>query len=179
MPRTENQYPGLVKQRTERKNLFSRITGLSGKVQSFLTLLLLPFRWLEIRHWTRIFTSSFQYSSWSKKLNRIFHTYQLDRLLGGIFHFYSNSNRIFCKQTVVRPIKLDYAAPIRSPYSKLQTAGDGETRVVSAKCSMSLNGHLYQSSLLLFTRFIVKQCLLKKTSIWPLLTVRKLPGHHL
>ena len=30
-----------------------------------------------------------------------------------------------------------------------------------------------------FTRFIVEQSLLKKTSIWPLLTVWKLPGHHI
>ena len=30
-----------------------------------------------------------------------------------------------------------------------------------------------------FTRFILEQCLLKKTSIWPLLTVWKLPGHHI
>ena len=52
------------------------------------------------------------------------------------------------------------------------SARDGETRVVSAKCLMSLNGHhlrpggtsppCFSSS---FTRFIVEQCLLKKTSI--------------
>ena len=29
------------------------------------------------------------------------------------------------------------------------------------------------------TRFLVEQCLLKKTIIWPLLTVWKLPGHHI
>ena len=63
-------------------------------------------------------------------------------------------------------------------------AGDGETRVVSAKCLLSLNGHLLRPggtspSCSSFTRFIVEQCLLKKASIWPLLTVWKLPGHHI
>ena len=44
-------------------------------------------------------------------------------------------------------------------------AGGGETRV-SAKCSMSLNGHLLISPpCFSFIRFIVEQCLLKKTSI--------------
>ena len=94
--------------------------------------------------------------------------------------------------------KLEYAAPIWSPHLKLQinqfekvqrTAarwtcrGDGETRVVSAKCLMSLNGHLLRPGwtsppCFSFTRFIVEQCLLKKTtSKWPLLTVWKLAGH--
>ena len=50
--------------------------------------------------------------------------------------------------------------------------------------SMSLNGHLFRpvgisSSCFSFTRFFVDYCLLKKTSIWPLLNVRKLPGHHI
>ena len=63
-------------------------------------------------------------------------------------------------------------------------AGDGETRVVLAKCLMSLNGHLLRPGgtsppCFSFTRFIVEQCLLKKTSIWTLLTVCKLPGHHI
>ena len=63
-------------------------------------------------------------------------------------------------------------------------AGDGETRVVSAKCLMSLNDHPLRPGgtsppCFSFTRFIVEQCLLKKTSIWPLLTVWKLPGHHI
>ena len=58
-------------------------------------------------------------------------------------------------KTLVRP-KLEYAAPIWSPDSKFEInqiekvqrlqpagpAGDGETQVVSAKCLMSLNGHL-------------------------------------
>ena len=63
-------------------------------------------------------------------------------------------------------------------------AGDGETWVVSAKCLMSLSGHLLRPGgtsppCFSFTRFIVDQCLLKKTSIWPLLTVWKLRGHHI
>ena len=63
-------------------------------------------------------------------------------------------------------------------------AGDGETQIVWAKCLMSLNGHLLNPGgasppCLSFTRFIVEQCLLKKTSIWPLLTVWKLPSHHI
>ena len=49
-------------------------------------------------------------------------------------------------------------------------AGDGETRVVLVKCLMSLNGHLMRPGgtsppCFSFTRFIVEQCLLKKTSI--------------
>ena len=49
-------------------------------------------------------------------------------------------------------------------------AGDGETQVVSAKCLMNLNGHLLRPRgtsppCFSFTRFIVEQCLLKKTSI--------------
>ena len=63
-------------------------------------------------------------------------------------------------------------------------AGDGQTQVVSVKYLMSLNGHLLRPGgtsppCFSFTRFIVEQCLLKKTSIWPLLTVWKLPGHHI
>ena len=63
-------------------------------------------------------------------------------------------------------------------------AGDGETQVVSVKCLMSLNGHLLRPGgtsppCFSFTRFIVEQSLLKKTSIWPLLTVWNLPGHHI
>ena len=63
-------------------------------------------------------------------------------------------------------------------------AGDCKTRVVSAKCLMSFKGHLLRPgeigpSCFSFTKFIVEQCQLKKTSIWPLLTVWKLPGHHI
>ena len=55
-------------------------------------------------------------------------------------------------------------------------AGDGETRVVSAKCLTSCNGYLLRPGgtsppCFSFRRFIVEQCLLKKTSISPLLTV--------
>ena len=86
-------------------------------------------------------------------------------------------------KTLVRP-KLEYVAPIWSPHLKLQInqiekvqrtaaagpAGDGETPVASAKCLMSLNGHLLRPvgtspPCFSFTRFIVEQCLLKKTSI--------------
>ena len=50
--------------------------------------------------------------------------------------------------------------------------------------NMSLIGHLLRPvgtspPCFSFTRFIVEQCLLKKTSIWPLLIVWKLPGHHI
>ena len=49
-------------------------------------------------------------------------------------------------------------------------AGDGKTPVASAKCLMSLNGHLLRPvgtspPCFSFTRFIVEQCLLKNTSI--------------
>ena len=85
-------------------------------------------------------------------------------------------------KTLVRP-KLEYAAVdaltrnfrlIRLRKSRGQQpagpSGDGETRVVSAKCLMSLNGHLLRPEetsppCFSFTRFIVEQCLLKKTSI--------------
>ena len=43
----------------------------------------------------------------------------------------------------------------------------------------SLEARRDQNSLLLFTRFIVEQCLLTMTSTWPLLTVWKLPGHYI
>ena len=59
-------------------------------------------------------------------------------------------------KTLVRP-KLKFAAPIWSPYLKLQIkvrgqrpagpAGEGETRVVSSICLMNLNGHLLGSVL--------------------------------
>ena len=97
--------------------------------------------------------------------------------------FAPRSTKEVAYKTLVRP-KLEYAAPIWSPHLKLQInqiekvqrtapagpAGDGETRVVSAKCLMSLNGHLLRPGgtsppSFSFTRFIVEQCLLKKTSI--------------
>ena len=63
-------------------------------------------------------------------------------------------------------------------------ARDGEIRVVSVKCLMSLNSHLLRPRwtsppCFSFTRFIMEQCLLKMTSKWPLLTVWKLPGQHI
>ena len=86
-------------------------------------------------------------------------------------------------KTLVWP-KLEYAAPIGALTRNFrlirlgkfrgqppaEPAGDGETLVVSAKCLMSLNGHLLRPRgtsppCFSFTRFIVEQCLLKKTSI--------------
>ena len=98
--------------------------------------------------------------------------------------FTPRSTKEVAYKTLVLP-KLEYAAPIWSPHSKLQVnqiekvqrktacwTGDGERRVVSAKCLMSLNGHLLRPGgtsplCFSFTRFIVEQCLLKQTSIWP------------
>ena len=84
-------------------------------------------------------------------------------------------------KTLVRSI-LEYAAPFGALTRNFRLirlrkfrgqqpagpAGDGET--VSAKCLMSLNGHLLRpggtsSPCFSFIRFIVDQCLLKKTSI--------------
>ena len=96
--------------------------------------------------------------------------------------FTPRSTKEVAYKTLVLP-KLEYAAPIWSPHSKLQVnqiekvqrktacwTGDGERRVVSAKCLMSLNGHLLRPGgtsplCFSFTRFIVEQCLLKQTSI--------------
>ena len=80
-------------------------------------------------------------------------------------------------KTVVGP-KLEYSAPIWSPCSKLQInqvekvqrtavigpAGDGETQVVSARCLMSLSGHLLRPAGISppcssFIRYIVVLCL--------------------
>ena len=62
-------------------------------------------------------------------------------------------------------------------------AGDGETQVVSAKRLMSLNGHLLRPEgtsppCFSFTRFIVEQCLLKKTSIWPAHSLKTTRSSH-
>ena len=81
--------------------------------------------------------------------------------------FAPRSTKEVAYKTLVRP-KLEYAAPIWSPHSKLQIirlrelrgqqpagpAGDCETQVVSAKClmSLSLEAQRDQSSLLLFHR---------------------------
>ena len=86
-------------------------------------------------------------------------------------------------KTLVRP-KLKYADPFGALTRNFRLirlrkfrgqqpagpAGDGERRVVSAKCLMSLNGHLLRPGgtsppCFSFTRFIMEQCLLKKTSI--------------
>ena len=93
--------------------------------------------------------------------------------------FAPRSTKEIAYKTLVRP-KLEYAAPIRSPHLKRQInlrkfrgqqpagpAGDGETRVVLAKCWTSWNGHLLRSGgtsppCFSFTRFIVEQCLLKR-----------------
>ena len=95
--------------------------------------------------------------------------------------FAPRSTKEVAYKTLVRP-KLEYAAPIWSPHSKLQIekvqrtaahgpAGDGETQVASAKCLMSLNGHLLRPGgtsppCFSFTRFIVEQCLLKKKTLY-------------
>ena len=99
-------------------------------------------------------------------------------------------------KTLVRPY-LENAAPIRSLYLKLQInqidkvqrraahwTCSGETRLVLAKCLMSLGGYRlrtvgFSSPCFSFTRFIVVQCLLIMVSTWPLLTVWKLPGHRI
>ena len=96
--------------------------------------------------------------------------------------FAPRSTKEVAYKALVRP-KQEYAAPIWSPHSKLQinqivkvqrTAARWTCRrwqnTSSAKCLMSLNGHLLRPGgssppCFSFTRFIVEQCLLKKTSI--------------
>ena len=58
------------------------------------------------------------------------------------------------------------------------------TSSVAKKCLMSLSSHLLTPVVIgppcfSFTRFNVVLCLLKKTSTWSLLSVRKQPGHHI
>ena len=96
--------------------------------------------------------------------------------------FAPRSTKEVAYKTLVRP-KLEYAAPIWSPYCKTQIqqvekyrgrqpagpAGGGATLVVLEKCSMICNGQLWRPggiSPLCFssTRFIVGLCLLIKTS---------------
>ena len=86
-----------------------------------------------------------------------------------------STKEVACK-TLVRP-KLEYAAPIWCHYSKLQInqvekfrgqqpvghAGDGVTQVVSARCLMSLSGHLLRPvgispPCLSFIRYILVLC---------------------
>ena len=91
--------------------------------------------------------------------------------------FAPRSTKEVAYKTLVRP-KLEYAAPIWSPYSKLQInqvekvqrtaavgpAGDGVTQVVSARCLMSLSGHLLRPvgigpPCFSFIRYILVLCL--------------------
>ena len=108
--------------------------------------------------------------------------------------FAPRSTKEVAYKTLVRP-KLEYAAPIWSPFCKAQIqqvekvyrgqqpagpAGGGATLVVLTKCSMSCNGQLWRPGLispLCFssTRFIVGLCLLIKTSTLPCLRVQDLP----
>ena len=100
-------------------------------------------------------------------------------------------------KTLVWP-KLEYAAPIRSPHLKLQINQIEKVQRTAVRWTCrrwrnrsSVGEMLDELELpsfeaggtsppcFFFTRFIVEQCLLKKTSIWPLHTVWKLPGHHI
>ena len=96
--------------------------------------------------------------------------------------FAPRSTKEVAYKTLVRP-KLEYAAPIWSPFCKTQvqqvekvqrtaarwTCSRGATLVVLAKCSMSCDGQLWRPGgisplCFSFTRFIVGLCLLIKTS---------------
>ena len=62
-------------------------------------------------------------------------------------------------------------------------AGDGETQVASAKCLMSLNGHLLRPvgtspPCFSFTRFIVEQCLLKDKYMTPAHSLKTTRSSH-
>ena len=91
--------------------------------------------------------------------------------------FAPKSTKKVAYKTLVQP-KLEFAAPIWSPYSKLQInqvgkvqeqqpagpAGDGEIQVVSARCLMSLSDHLLRPvginpPCLSFIRYILVLCL--------------------
>ena len=91
--------------------------------------------------------------------------------------FAPRSTKEVVYKTLVRP-KLEYAAPIWSPYSKLQFnqvgklrgqqpvghTGDDKTQVVSARCLMSLSGHLLRPvgigpPCFSFIKYIVVLCL--------------------
>ena len=91
--------------------------------------------------------------------------------------FAPKSTKEVAYKTLVRPM-LEYAAPIWSPYSKLQInqvekvqgtlpigpAGDGETHLVSERCLMSLSGHLLRPvgigpTCFSFIKYILVLCL--------------------
>ena len=85
--------------------------------------------------------------------------------------FASKSTKEVAYETLVR-LKLEYAAPIWSPYSKLQInqvekvqtghAGDKKAQIVSVRCLMSLSGHLLRPvgpACFSFIRFIMVLCL--------------------
>ena len=91
--------------------------------------------------------------------------------------FAPRSTKEVAYKTLVRP-KLEYSAPIWGPYSKLKInqvekdkrtaalgpAGDGVTQEVSARCLMSLSGHLLRPvgigpPCFSFIRYILVLCL--------------------
>ena len=93
------------------------------------------------------------------------------------FAFAHKSTKEVAYKTLVRP-KLEYAVPIWSPYSKLQinqvekvqrtaarwAARDGEIQILSARCLMSLSGHLLRPvgigpPCFSFIRYILVLCL--------------------
>ena len=89
--------------------------------------------------------------------------------------FAPRSTKEVAYKTLFRP-KLEYAAPIWSPYSKLQInqvekppvgpAGDGETQEVWARCLMNLSCHLLRPVRIgppcfSFIRYILVLCLKK------------------
>ena len=92
--------------------------------------------------------------------------------------FAPRSTKEVAYKTLVWP-NLEYAAPIWSPHTKLQinliekvqkiaahwTSKRWQTRVVSAKCLMSLNGHLLRPALLLFHKIYCGAVSIVKTSI--------------
>ena len=121
---------------------------------------------------------------WGQHVSEIF--FKATKTLGFLrrnLAFAPRSTKEVAYKTLVRP-KLEYAAPIWSPHSKLQINQIEKVQRTAARwtcrrwrntssvgeCLMSLNGHLLRPGgnsppCFSFTRFIVEQCLLKKTSI--------------